>query len=142
MKTEHQLTKEEILNKFFWVAKPDLEKVPESYVMIGSRIHGDVLLAMQEYSDLQNTQLKEQLTAKEKDIERYKKIVSQPDWNELEYVVGLETKLSAKEKELNKTKLEILEQVKFSFDVQSDYSSNCNGYKALCREIESINTPK
>lgn len=34
------------------------------------------------------------------EIERYKKIVAQPDWNELEYVVGLETKIEQLQSEL------------------------------------------
>jgi len=32
--------------------------------------------------------------------------------------------------------LETLKQVKLMFDIQSDYSAMCNGYKILCAMIE------
>ena len=37
-----------------------------------------------------------------------------------------------------KTKLEILKEVKFGFDIQSDSSTRCIGYQALCKQIEEL----
>lgn len=37
-----------------------------------------------------------------------------------------------------KTELEILKEVKNSFQFHSDYSADCNGYHALCRKIERL----
>ncbi len=34
--------------------------------------------------------------------------------------------------------LETLKHVKFSFDIHSDHSTMCNGYRSLCRMIEEI----
>ena len=34
--------------------------------------------------------------------------------------------------------LETLKQVKFVFESQSDQSTKCNGYQALCRMIEDV----
>jgi len=35
-----------------------------------------------------------------------------------------------------KLDLETLKQVKFTFDIHSDHSTTCNGYRSLCRMIE------
>ena len=35
-----------------------------------------------------------------------------------------------------KLDLETLKQVKFTFDIHSDQSTMCNGYRSLCRMIE------
>ena len=35
-----------------------------------------------------------------------------------------------------KLDLETLKQVKFTFDIHSDHSIMCNGYRSLCRMIE------
>lgn len=35
-----------------------------------------------------------------------------------------------------KLDLETLKQVKFTFDIHSDHSTRCNGYRSLCRMIE------
>lgn len=37
-----------------------------------------------------------------------------------------------------KTELEILKEVKFMFDLHSDHSSMCNGYRSLCDKIEEL----
>lgn len=34
--------------------------------------------------------------------------------------------------------LKTLEQIKYLFDLQSDNSSQCNGYRLLCKEIENV----
>ena len=34
--------------------------------------------------------------------------------------------------------LKILKKVKMSFDIHSDHSTNCNGYRSLIAKIESI----
>ncbi len=41
-----------------------------------------------------------------------------------------------------KTELEILQKVKFIFDIQSDFSTKCNGYHALLRYIENLKNDK
>ncbi len=44
-----------------------------------------------------------------------------------------------------KTELEILKEVLFSFELQSDFSTNCNGYRALrdkVVELEMAKPPK
>jgi hypothetical protein len=43
---------------------------------------------------------------------------------------------------LKASKLEILNSIKSGFEVQSDYSTQCNGYKYLCREIEQLKSSK
>lgn len=43
---------------------------------------------------------------------------------------------------LKASKLEILNHIKSGFEVQSDYSTQCNGYKYLCREIEELKALK
>lgn len=43
---------------------------------------------------------------------------------------------------LKASKLEILNHIKSGFEVQSDYSTQCNGYKYLCREIEELKASK
>lgn len=37
-----------------------------------------------------------------------------------------------------KTELEILKEVKFMFELHSDHSTMCNGYRSLCRQIEEL----
>jgi len=39
-----------------------------------------------------------------------------------------------------KTELEILKDVKFMFELHSDNSTQCNGYRSLCRKIEELET--
>lgn len=76
----------------------------------------NILKYMQEYSDQQNKAL-------------------------LEEIERLKSELKAAESDnevLNKSKLEILNEVKFSFDIHSDFSSQCNGYKSLCKQIEHL----
>ena len=43
---------------------------------------------------------------------------------------------------LKASKLEILNHIKSGFEVQSDYSTQCNGYKYLCREVEQLKASK
>ena len=45
------MSKEKILNKKFWVIPVDFKEPPSDRIMIGSRIHMDILTIMQEYSD-------------------------------------------------------------------------------------------
>lgn len=39
---------------------------------------------------------------------------------------------------LNRLDLDTYKQVKFTFDIQSDHSTMCNGYRSLCKTIEEI----
>lgn len=38
--------------------------------------------------------------------------------------------------------LETLKHIKFMFELHSDHSAFCNGYRSLCRIIEDIENPK
>lgn len=55
----------------------------------------------------ENKNLTNELALKDLDIERYKKILSQPDWNELEYINGLETKIEKLTEQLAEKEKEI-----------------------------------
>ena len=39
--------------------------------------------------------------------------------------------------EKSKLDLETLKHVKFMFDIHSDFSTQCNGYKSICRMIKT-----
>jgi hypothetical protein len=39
---------------------------------------------------------------------------------------------------MEKTELQILKEVKFMFDIHSDHSTQCNGYRSLCKTIEEM----
>lgn len=41
-----------------------------------------------------------------------------------------------------KTELEILKEVLFSFELQSDFSTNCNGYRALRDKVVELEMAK
>lgn len=41
-------------------------------------------------------------------------------------------------KEETKTELQILKEIKFSFEIQSDMSAKCNGYNYLCHKIAEL----
>ena len=60
-------------------------------------------------------------------------------------IIELQSELKAADsvnEGLSKSKLEILNEVKFSFDIHSDFSSQCNGYKSLCKQIEHLTNLK
>jgi len=35
-------------------------------------------------------------------------------------------------------RLETLKEIKFTFEIHSDHSTLCNGYRSLCRQIEEL----
>lgn len=92
----------------------------------------------------ENQQLQSRITELQSDIKRFKSIQSHETTraNELQdEVERLKSELKAAESGnewLSKFKLEILNEVKFSFDIHSDFSSQCNGYKSLCKQIEQL----
>ena len=49
-----------------------------------------------------------------------------------------ETRLRQSQEDIKKLKLEILESVKLTFEIHSDYSTTCNGYKSLCNQIDTL----
>lgn len=101
-----------------------------------------VLDAMQEYSDQQNWM--DKYTEVNEENKKLKSELKDCMENYNHYVdkcFKLESELKDKERVnegLSKSKLEILNEVKFSFDIHSDFSSQCNGYKSLCKQIEHL----
>lgn len=95
-----------------------------------------------------NQQLQSRMTELQSDIKRFKSIQSQETTraNELQdEVERLKSELKAAEsgnEGLSKSKLKILNEVKFSFEIHSDFSSQCNGYKSLCKQIEHLTSLK
>lgn len=66
------------------------------------------------------------------------KFSASPPIQEAEHKQGVELEVNINYREFTKTKLDLptLEFVKFSFDIHSDHSTQCNGYKSLCQMIE------
>jgi len=92
----------------------------------------------------ENSQLKEQLEETKQTGLDAIKIAEDLSANLKKYearVEQLQEQLAAKEKELSEYKLTILNEVKFGFEIHSDSSSMCNGYKALCRQIQELTPP-
>lgn len=138
--------REEILYKHIeWIFASDREK--ESF-----------LNAMSEHSDQQNKALLEEIERLKGEKEDLKSKLLLSEQNvKLNYnmlldadnsitayranIEQLQIELKAAEsgnEGLSKSKLEILNEVKFSFDIHSDFSSQCNGYKSLCKQIEHL----
>lgn len=138
--------REEILYKHIeWIFASDREK--ESF-----------LNAMSEHSDQQNKELLEEIERLKGEKEDLKSKLLLSEQNvKLNYnmlldadnsitayranIEQLQIELKAAEsgnEGLSKSKLEILNEVKFSFDIHSDFSSQCNGYKSLCKQIEHL----
>lgn len=49
---------------------------------------------------------------------------------------GLNGMFQEKEAEMERSRLHTLNDIKFAFDIHSDSSTFCNGYRSLCRIIK------